>query len=250
MNQQKLWDSKWSKLKDKIPAANYSKRVYEFLKNKNVKSILDLGAGEGQDSLYFSKKGFHVTSVDFSKEAMKKLTKIIHERNIKNIKTIITDIKNLNLKNKYDVIYANLSLHYFDDKTTTKIFSSLHKLLNKNGYLFVRCKSTEDPLHGVGDEIEKNVFNNKGKIQHLFTKDYLKEKLKGYLVIKIRKTSSKHLAMGKGVVISHFIEAVAQKNGWQNIISQFFSIKVSIAKCGATGAAILRGPKTKSPKHS
>ena len=38
---------------------------------------------------------------------------------------------------KFDVIYANLSLHYFNDKTTTKIFSNLLKLLNKNGYLFV-----------------------------------------------------------------------------------------------------------------
>lgn len=210
MNQQDLWNSKWSKLSGKLSATSYSKRVYKFLKNKNIKSILDLGSGDGKDSLYFLKKDIQVTSVDFSKEAMSKLTKIIKEKKLKNIKTLVADIKNLNLKNKFDVIYANLSLHYFDDKTTTKIFSNLLKLLNQDGYLFVRCKSIEDPLYGIGNEIEKNVFDNKGKIQHLFSKEYLKEKLKGYSIIKIRRTSSKHLTMEKGIVNSHFIEAIAQ----------------------------------------
>lgn len=213
MSQQDLWDSKWSKLDSKLSATNYSKRVYQFLKNKNTRYLLDLGSGDGKDSLYFSKKGIQVTSVDFSKEAMKKLTKIIDEKNIHNIKTIVADIKNLNLNDKFDVIYANLSLHYFDDKTTTKIFSNLLQLLNQNGYLFVRCKSVEDPLYGIGDEIEKNVFNYKGKIQHLFSKDYLQEKLKDYSIIKIRRTSSKHLTMEKGVIKSHFVEAIAQNRG-------------------------------------
>ena len=213
MNQQDLWNSKWSKLDGKLSATNYSKRVYKFLKNKNIKSILDLGSGDGKDSLYFSKKGIQVTSVDFSKEAMNKLIKIINDKKIDNIKTIVADIKNLNLNDKFDVIYANLSLHYFDDKTTAKIFSNLFELLNQDGYLFVRCKSVEDPLYGIGDEIEKNVFNNKGKIQHLFSKSYLQEKLKDYSIIKIRRTSSKHLTMEKGVVNSYFVEAIAQNGG-------------------------------------
>jgi cyclopropane fatty-acyl-phospholipid synthase-like methyltransferase len=213
MNQQDLWNSKWSKLDSKLSATEYSKRVYKFLKNKNIKSLLDLGSGDGKDSLYFSKKGIQVTSVDFSKEAMNKLTKVIIEKKLENIKTLVADIKNLNLNEKFDAIYANLSLHYFDDKTTTKIFSNLLKLLNPEGYLFVRCKSIEDPLYGIGNEIEKNVFDNKGKIQHLFSKVYLQEKLKDYSIIKIRRTSSKHLTMEKGVVNSHFIEAIAQNGG-------------------------------------
>lgn len=213
MNQQDLWNSKWSKLDNKLSTTNYSKRVYKFLENKNIKSILDLGSGDGKDSLYFSKKGIQVTSVDFSKEAMNKLIKIIDDEKINNIKTFIADIKNLNLTEKFDVIYANLSLHYFDDKTTAKIFSNLLKLLNQDGYLFVRCKSIKDPLCGIGDEIEKNVFNNKGKIQHLFSKDYLQEKLKDYSIIKIRRTSSKHLTVEKGVVNSYFLEAIAQNRG-------------------------------------
>ena len=106
----------------------------------------------------------------------------------------------MNLNEKFDVIYANLSLHYFNDKITTEIFSNLVKLLNQDGYLFVRCKSVEDPLYGIGNEIEINVFDNKGKIQHLFSKEYLKEKLKDYSIIRIRRTSSKHLTMEKGVI--------------------------------------------------
>ena len=106
MGQQTLWDSKWRKLKDKSiksksNTTNFAKRVYKFLKNhKKVgkATLLDLGCGFGGDSIYFSKKGFNVTSVDFSKTALQKLKFQISKNKIKNIKPIIADLNFLKEK--------------------------------------------------------------------------------------------------------------------------------------------------------
>ncbi len=215
-NQQELWDTKWGNLyqtkKNPSKETTFAREVYSFLKNKNVKTILDLGCGDGEDSLFFVKQGLIVTALDFSKEALKQLQKTIDSQRIDNLTLLHQDITQLNLNQKFDAIFANLSLHYFDDKTTTAIFTKLHSLLNEDGYLFVRCKSTKDPLYGVGTEIETGLFNNNGKLQHLFSIDYLKEKLAKFELIEIKETVEDHLTMDKGNIKSYFVQAIAKKN--------------------------------------
>ena len=67
------------------------------------------------------------------------------------------------VKNKYnfenqsfDVIYAHLSLHYFDDLIIDRIMDNLHRILRKGGMIFIKCKSIDDPLFGQGEEVGPN----------------------------------------------------------------------------------------------
>ena len=76
--------------------------------------------------------------------------------------------------NKFDVVYARLSLHYFTDKITKKIFNEMHRVLRPNGYLCFICKSTNDPLYGKGIEVEKDMFENNGHVRHFFSENYAK----------------------------------------------------------------------------
>ena len=98
-----------------------------------------------------------------------------------------------------------MSLHYFDDKTTTKVFDKLYKILKKNGLLFVKCKSIDDIMYGKGKKIEDNFYILEGHARHFFDKDYMKDKLKRFKILKIRKSVSMYKRK------SSFIEAVATK---------------------------------------
>ena len=42
----------------------------EFIKERKELSLLELGCGQGPDTLYFLKKGFEVTAIDVSKIAL------------------------------------------------------------------------------------------------------------------------------------------------------------------------------------
>ncbi len=194
----KIWQTKWTK--NNWPTSRFANRVYIYLKNKRVKSILDLGCGGGRDSVFFAKKGFQVTALDvftdnFQQERLKKTGIIFFKKDIKDIKFKL---------GSFDVVYAHLSLHYFDDKTTDKIFNNLHKIVKPGGYIFIKCKSTSDPYFGKGKKIEENYYDFEHK-RHFFTKEYMVKKLQKFKIIKIIKTNCLYPDKAS------FVEAFAKK---------------------------------------
>ena len=200
MIKNKKWKDKWIN-KNNWPESLFAKRVYLFIKNKRLKTVLDLGCGGGRDSQYFSRKGLVVTALDIAtgEQQQEKL-----KRN--NIRFIKSDIGDIRLKDdSFDMIYAHLSLHYFDNKKTEKILGNLYKILKPGGYIFIKCKSIDDPLFGKGKMIENN-FYDFGHTRHFFSKEYMREKLKDFRIIKIFKTNS-----FKNPGRASFIEAFAQK---------------------------------------
>ncbi|MBP6945818.1 MAG: class I SAM-dependent methyltransferase [Candidatus Pacebacteria bacterium] len=200
MDDKKYWKGAWKKSSTHIPNP-FAKRAYVLMEKKNVKRVLDLGCGDGRDSLYFARQGITVEAFDFSESGIESLKK-------KNpsIKAHIGDIRNLPFKkNSFDAIYAHLSLHYFSDSETEKIFSKIHAMLKKDGLLFVKCKSTDDLLFGKGKKIAENTYRS-GHVRHFFTKDYMAKQLNTFKVLRLKKSSSSY-ASSK----SSFIEAIAQK---------------------------------------
>lgn len=159
---------------DVIPS-EFVKRTVERIKEKGDLRILDLGCGAGRDTLYFANLGYKVTALDLSSKALS-----LFQKKPKNVEFICEDMQNINLPaNSFDVVFANLTLHYFDDKTTRKIIDNITKSLVKDGVLTFLCKSTKDPLWGVGVKVEENVYDDKYR-HHFFDKKYINELLKDY----------------------------------------------------------------------
>ena len=88
--------------------------------------------------------------------------------------------------NSFDVIFANLSLHYFTDKVTKRIFREISRVIKSNGILCICCKSTKDPLYGEGKELEKDIYVRDNHIRHFFSEEYLKDLIKNeFEIIKL-----------------------------------------------------------------
>ena len=200
MNERLYWREHWKK--ETIPAPNsFARRAFKRFGRQN-KTLLDLGCGDGRDSLYFARKGLHVTALDFSETGIRAL-----KANNKNIRCLVGDIRKMRFKpGSFDIVYAHLSLHYFDDRMTSRIFEMLFRTLKKKGLLFVKCKSTDDALFGKGRKVAENVYC-KGHTRHFFSKEYMKGLLQGFKILSIRKTSSVYHAYR-----SSYIEAIARKS--------------------------------------
>lgn len=200
MSDLQYWQHRWSETPAE-PPNNFAKRAYKLMQQRSLKALLDLGCGNGRDAVYFHEKGLTVTAIDISESGIAKLR--VREPGITTIKQSIEHIEFP--KNAFDVIYAHLSLQYFDDKTTTAIFQKLYRLLKNGGLLFVTCKSIDDPLYGKGRKIGENMFFFK-HVRHFFSKEYMAEQLKEFKVISLRKTTGVYHDSK-----SRFIEAVATK---------------------------------------
>ncbi|MGD9107689.1 MAG: class I SAM-dependent methyltransferase [Gammaproteobacteria bacterium] len=200
MSDAKHWDAKWA-TQNKSKKNNFAKRAYALMKQYGLRTILDIGCGDGRDSLYFANQGLQVTAVDFAENTIRKL-----KENNTQISWLSQDIREIAFDtNSFDAVYAHLSIQYFNDKITEHIFNALYDILKKGGLVFIKCKSTDDPLFGKGDKMGQNMYMTT-HLRHFFSKNYMVEKLKKFHLLNIRKTTSVYEGRK-----SCFIEAVAIK---------------------------------------
>jgi ubiquinone/menaquinone biosynthesis C-methylase UbiE len=184
-----------------VATLDYAKKAFEQLRSKHGCTLLDIGCGDGRDSIYFEEQGVKVTAIDFSEEAISRLKKKAPK-----INAIVKEIQHMDFPDaSFDAIYAHLSLHYFDDSTTDTIFGNIYRMLKPGGLLFVRCKSIHDPFYGKGEKVGDDMFLLK-HVRHFFSKEYMQNKLRKFVVLSLDETSSFY--DGKD---SCFVEAVACK---------------------------------------
>jgi ubiquinone/menaquinone biosynthesis C-methylase UbiE len=111
--------------------------------------IVELGCGVGRESAYFAKHGFEVVASDISENAITKNKEYFTKLNV--VFTVLDMQKSLPyLDSSVDVVYANLSLHYYTDKVTREIFHEIWRVLKPGGMLAFACKSIHDFHYGKG----------------------------------------------------------------------------------------------------
>jgi SAM-dependent methyltransferase len=122
--------------------------------------VLDLGAGQGQDSRFFASHGYDVLSTDLEATALEQSKAKLPAE----LKPKVT-FQNVDLREelpfkseRFDVVYAHLSLHYFAKDQTMRLFMDIHRVLKPGGVLAFLVNSTTDPEYNTGEKIEDDYF--------------------------------------------------------------------------------------------
>jgi SAM-dependent methyltransferase len=145
---------------------------FEDIIKQTDKPVLDLGCGGGNDTLYLLSKGKQVIPCDMSETA------------IANIKKNFPEVGETHCFNMldgfpfedgtFDLIIADLCLHYFTEKETADILQEIKRILLPGGHLIFRVNSVNDKNHGAGDgtEIEHHVYETKaGTLKRFFDEE-------------------------------------------------------------------------------
>ena len=113
---------------------------YEKVISAHKGKLLDLGCGVGQYSKYFLDKEFDVTSADISERALAYLSE-----KYEGIKTVQIDMTEpLPFADKsFDLVFANLSIHFFSEKDTHSLISEVKRILNDDGIFVGSCNSSK-----------------------------------------------------------------------------------------------------------
>lgn len=119
--------------------------------------VLDLGCGIGQFTKYWMENGFHVVSADISAVALDEL-----RRRVSNARTVELDMSKLLPfeDNSFDVVFANLSIHYFDCNTTMQLSDEIWRIL-KSGGLFMGSVNSSAAYEFIKDRViplEENYY--------------------------------------------------------------------------------------------
>jgi SAM-dependent methyltransferase len=124
-------------------------------------SLLELAAGQGQDSRYFARLGYQVTATDLVDIGLREAQQKAEEENLKIVfQTLDLAFPLPFLDNSFDIVYSHLGLHYLDKIGTEKMFKEIHRVLKPGGTLASLFNTIDDPeIRSSGfEKVEENYY--------------------------------------------------------------------------------------------
>ena len=190
-------DEYWSKHINKSLEEDLWIDEYKSYFNSKGK-CLDLGCGIGQYSKQLIKYGYDVVSADISDIALNK------------VKDFNENVVKLDMRNKlpfsdseFDLVFANLSIHYFSDEDTKKLLLEIKRILRDDG-LFIGSVNGIQGLKVIENEakeIEYHFYEYKGKLIRLFDIIDVKKYLEDFDIIKIDERETIRFEHKKNYII-------------------------------------------------
>tara|TARA_Y100000996_G_scaffold407565_1_gene385320 strand:+ start:665 stop:1336 length:672 start_codon:yes stop_codon:yes gene_type:complete len=159
--------------------------AHELIKNNSITNILELGCGQGRDSLFFANFGHNVIATDISENAINSVKKIKNEQNIGNLELHLHDSLNpFNFTDlKFELIYSNLALQFFNLKQLSGILSNIKKIMKPNSFFLFSTKKSGDKYFNFGNKLSENSFEYNGITRFFFNKSELENILKNHFTI-------------------------------------------------------------------
>lgn len=140
------------------------------------KTLLELGCGNGRDSLFFYTQGLNVTAVDASDRTIAQLK----EKNVEdNICFICDDFvcSSAIFSGQFDYCYSRFSLHAINEKQETEVLKNVFGVLKSGGKFFIEVRSVNDELYGQGRKVGPDAYIFNGHFRRFVRKEDLENKL-------------------------------------------------------------------------
>ena len=95
-------------------------------------TVIDIGAGEGRDAVFFAERGFDVLAVDIAPNGLEKTKRLADERGVE-VRTRVGDINSFELDDPVDVVYSIGTIQYLRPDERTERFGHLQRLTRPGG---------------------------------------------------------------------------------------------------------------------
>lgn len=151
---------------------------------ENGKNLLELGCGNGRDSLFFFENGMNVTAVDASEKTINQL-KEEHQKG--NICFICDDFvcSSSIFVSQYEYVYSRFSLHAINEEQETEVINNVYNVLKQGGKFYIEVRSVHDELFGKGKKVGKDAYFYEGHYRRFLRIKKLEKKLRtsGFSII-------------------------------------------------------------------
>ena len=156
-----------------------AKMANDLIYDKSIQNILEIGCGQGRDSIFFSEKGYSIETFDISENAITFVNKTKKSFNLKNLNAIVHDVTEpfSYSNNFFDFVYSNLALQFFDIDSLEKIFDNIYRVMNDEATILFSTKKKGDKYYDFGTKISEDAYEHKGIIRYFYDKSVLEHML-------------------------------------------------------------------------
>lgn len=178
MNKNSNYWKKFYKSKKNLNKLNFPSQfsIFTLSEKQNENAVIEIGCGNGRDSLFFSKYFKNIYAFDKCDNIIKHNSNTY--KKIKNLNFFEYDINDdfnfFKLNKIKKLLYARFFLHSLKDNEILKFINLSSKLLNKNEKVFLEYRVIEDKNN---KKVFRNHFRNylnQKKIKKLFEKNLFK----------------------------------------------------------------------------
>jgi cyclopropane fatty-acyl-phospholipid synthase-like methyltransferase len=157
----RYWSKYYKSHRDMLQPSSFAKYCYKnYCLNTQNASLLELGCGNGRDSLFFMNKGLNVLGTDIIKEQLTYLRK--KYKSNQNISFKCADFTDYKQANSFDYIYSRFTIHSITEEQETETLSNSYRNLKHGGLFFVEVRSIKDEMYNKSQKISLT----EGKTDH------------------------------------------------------------------------------------
>ena len=156
------YDKKFKENFPKFPA-KLDLELKRYLNLVPGKEVLDLGIGQGRNSIPLTELGFNITGVDYSTKCLEICKNTCNKLNL-----VKSDIRTFDIeKDKYDMILSGYVLHFLHKNDSYQIIENIKNNIKNNGIVYISVFSLEDPRFNKPSTssdfeiLDNNILHNK-----------------------------------------------------------------------------------------
>jgi len=153
-----------------------------------VRTVLEIGAGQGRDTMFLAAQGFDVIALDYSDEAIAALKAKASEPRPGVVTAVSHDVRApLPLAaESVDASYSHMLLCMaLTSVEIHGLVAELRRVLRPGGTLVYTVRHTGDPHYGTGIAHGDDMFEQGGFIVHFFSDELVKQLARGFELAEV-----------------------------------------------------------------
>ena len=145
------WEQYYLKQNAELMPSLFAHYVADLLKDTHS-DIVELGCGNGRDSVFFAKQGHNVDAID---QCYNEICFLINRyQHIDNLDFRCDDFTDLVDDEPYDVVYSRFTLHSVNKEQEKRTLEWAYRNLKKGGFLCIEVRGQKNEIYKVGEPVE------------------------------------------------------------------------------------------------
>ena len=189
--QRQHWETTFSQKRDMFGGepSDPALKAAELFKREGKTDLLELGGGQGRDTLFFARQSFHVTVLDYSQAGIEAImAKARASALADRVPALRHDVREpLPFYNEvFDCCYSHM---LFCMALTTpelaRLSDEVRRVLKPGGLHVYTVRHTKDSHYGTGVHRGEDMYEVGGFIVHFFSPEKVRKLAKGWEIVSI-----------------------------------------------------------------
>ena len=154
-----------------------------------VREVLELGAGQGRDTIFFARRGFEVCALDFAEAGIRAIREKAAASGVTDrVRAVAHDVREpLPFPDDcFDACYSHmLFCMALTERELRRLSAEVWRVLRANGFNVYTVRTTADPDYGKGVYHGEHLYESDGFVVHFFDRGLIERLADGYDVLGV-----------------------------------------------------------------